>query len=194
MFNAVMFVALTGWLQREQQLRMHALISVTTGFARKHFSEGHNKGKNRNLGVNFHPLYSHVYVYISVYKRSSNKGQQFRLQSSKKTRGGLKVIRRDLGSLTWVQYFRRLMKCWCWLESINSPSSWWSEWVAMKVSRESGREWISLETPPLCLHNPVDICSLHEGVSFVCAVAQVQHQGGLDSTSASCITMLFWLK
>lgn len=191
MFNAIMFVALTGWLQHEQQLRMCALISVTAGFARKHFSEGHNK--DRNLELNFYPLYSHVYIYISAYK-SSNKGQQFCLQSSEKTRRGLKVIGRDLGSLTWVQYFRHLMKCWCWLESINSPSSWWSEWVAMKVSRESGREWISLETPPLCLYSPVDICSLHEEVSFVCTVAQVQHQVGLNSTSASCITMLFWLK
>lgn len=55
----------------------------------------------------------------------------------------------------------------------------------MKVSRELGREWISLETPPLCPHNPVDVCSLHEGISFICAVAEVQHQGGLGPTSAS---------
>lgn len=34
---------------------------------------------------------------------------------------------------------------------------------------------------PLFLHNPVDVCSLHKGVSFVCAVAQVQHQGGFGS-------------
>lgn len=34
------------WLAgHEQQLRMCALILVTTGFARKHFSVGHNKGK-----------------------------------------------------------------------------------------------------------------------------------------------------
>lgn len=64
----------------------------------------------------------------------------------------------------------------------------------MKASRELGREWISLEMRPLCLHHPVDVCSLHEGVSFVCAVAQVQHQGGLDPTPASCVTMVFLLK
>lgn len=65
--------------------------------------EGHNKGKSRNL--NFHPHYSCVNVYIAADKRSSNKGWQFCLQSSEKTRGGLKVIRRDLDSLTWASIF-----------------------------------------------------------------------------------------
>lgn len=103
MFNAVMFVVLAGCFQHEQQIRMSALVLVTTGSARKHHSEGHHKGKNRNL--DFYPLYSHVHVYIAADKRSSNKGQQFSLQFRKKTRGGLKVIGSVFISLTWAPIF-----------------------------------------------------------------------------------------
>ena len=80
------------------------------------FLEGHSKEKSRNSEVDFHPLYSHMYIYISSAKRSPNKVQCFPLQSSKRTREGLKVSRRDLVSLTWAPnlylHFRHLMK-WC---------------------------------------------------------------------------------
>jgi len=77
MFYAVMFVALTGWFQHEQQQK-GALNSVSVVLQDSDcFPEGQSKGKSRNLESDFHPLYSHVYIHISCSMRSPNNVSNF---------------------------------------------------------------------------------------------------------------------